>query len=265
MKVGGRVRKLVVLLSGVCRHVPDVKQFICSDMVKSLTEKQIAVSTAYELYITKKGKSNLVVFNKAVLQFSAFRLKVPEQSIVQTDLLRQILIGLQPALLEHRDLQNSKAKASEEELKHVFEEASKVAGGLKNGVLWKAPILDTWSIEQVLDHAALEKPHGLLHGPGSRVSAVKTEIDVALNAYKVECTKWGIDKFDETLLAEATRLTLLSQVTSYESQLARSLMKPLNEQFDSISKYRGLYAHVPPREILPQLLKKSTEIFAGRK
>ena len=65
--------------------------------------------------------------------------------------------------------------------------------------------------------------------------------------YKVELAKFGAN----SMTPKAEVLASEAQATMLESQLCRQLRKPKEQQ--SIVKYLGLYATVPPSKVHPTL------------
>jgi hypothetical protein len=75
----------------------------------------------------------------------------------------------------------------------------------------------------------------------------------AIKAYKAECARFGITKFDEDILKAAVELQEASQCTVLECHLCRTLAKPESEHAAGCTKYLGLYATVASKLVLPQL------------
>ena len=188
-------------------------------------------------------------------------MKTDKQSIEHKQLLTGMLLGLAAALMAHKVLQELKTTAAEAEFNHVFTKAREIAGGLRDGTIWKADVAADWTLDQVLVHAA--KEDGLLNGPGKRVPNLKVELASAWRVFKLEVSKYGVTKYKEGLELCMDEVVLLSQTTSFESQLCRSLKKPLAEQTSSITKYMALYAHVPPTAVLPQIWLRAQVIVHG--
>ena len=68
---------------------------------------------------------------------------------------------------------------------------------------------------------------------------------------------------DSALIQNAEDISLLSQITVYESQLVRTFKKDKAEWRAGCQKYMGLYAHVPEVHVQPALLaaaKKSLDV-----
>jgi hypothetical protein len=256
--------KVLVVLTAVLRMLPEL-QTLDAALIKVFTVKQQAVAKAYTTYSVKASRTNLNTFMKAVTAWQATKLTGPKQA---TDehilLLRGMLWGLKPALMEHGKVQASKKAEADAEFQHVLTNAAKIAGGLEAGRSWKADLTPDLSLQDVLDHAALEKPNGLLHGPGQQNSALKVEIEKASAQHKMECTKYSITELNQDLYKEAQRLIDLSQATVLESQLVRCFNKPLAEQTKGVEKYLLLYAHVAHGNILTQIWTNAQQIMKGR-
>jgi hypothetical protein len=191
----------------------------------------------------------------------SFKLKTDKKSTAHVALLSGMLIGLIPALKAHEALQEIKSKAAEGELNHVLTQGHAIQGGLRNGASWKADITEAHTIDQVVEIA--KAPAGLMSGPGKSISALKDEIDKAWKAYKAEVAKYGVTTYRAGLEQAVTDMATLSQTSAFESQLIRSLCKPLAEQTASITKYLKLYAHVPPDKVLPQIWLRCQVIVHG--
>ncbi len=57
----------------------------------------------------------------------------------------------------------------------------------------------------------------------------------------------------------------LSQATVLESQLIRSMKKPLDQQGKAVTKYMTLYAHVPRVQVITQIWDRAQQILHGSK
>ena len=85
----------------------------------------------------------------------------------------------------------------------------------------------------------------------------------AVKAYDVDIAKFGADYFrDIGLLAKAEKCIIDSQCTALESHLARSLRKPVAEQFSSIEKYMSLFADVDPKLVLKPLWEEAQRVLS---
>ncbi len=72
----------------------------------------------------------------------------------------------------------------------------------------------------------------------------------AVNLYNTELAKWGCEaSADDELRKLADTVVAQSQVTLFESQLARSLRKPKELVPEACDKYIKLYAGVPPTAV----------------
>jgi hypothetical protein len=76
----------------------------------------------------------------------------------------------------------------------------------------------------------------------------------AYATYIGELAKWSAsDKVCADITARKTKLVGATQLTAFESQLARCLRKDEALQQEALTKYMNLYAKVPPDEVLAQL------------
>ncbi len=253
---------LITILDSVSRLVPTNSKIVDILLVRSLVVKQQMLAAAYELYEPRKTKSNAAKLNNAVLAYFGVRLKLDRQSSEHKQFFKDCMEGIAPALSSHKALQEEKGKEAESELNQILNTADVSAGGLRDGTVWKAMVTAEMTLQQVLDLAS--EPNGLLLGPFKVVQGLKVHLSSAEMSYKAELSKWGITVYNEPLLAEVVRLSALSQACAFETQLARVFKKPLAEQPAGVVKYMGLYAGVPPADVLPQFWERAQQIVKGQ-
>ncbi len=78
-----------------------------------------------------------------------------------------------------------------------------------------------------------------------------------MKSYRSELAKYGVDKVNQDLLSAVEVVQSHSQCTAFESHLARVLKKDPSLQAEGITKYVGMFANVPPSDVLPQLWQAS--------
>ena len=164
--------------------INDHTKLFSDKVMKAIVDKAIALRTTFVAYNTSQTKSNLNAFNKAVLQWKAFKLSTGEQSHAQVNMLRSCLIGNTTALEEHMKIQSQKSGDAVKELTLHIGEYKGISCGCRDGCSWKTGIEDDWSVDRILEHASVPRT-GLLAGPGSKVSMAKDELTKAVRIYTV--------------------------------------------------------------------------------
>ena len=81
-----------------------------------------------------------------------------------------------------------------------------------------------------------------------------------MTVYRTQLAKWGAQELENEEIVKRLEVAQAnSQVTCYESQLARSLRKPRPARADSVKKYMALYASVPVASVVPRLIQAARE------
>jgi len=145
-------------------------------------------------------------------------------------------------------------------LQAVVDTAKLIAGGAKDGTVWKSMLKGTESLKEVL--AVAHAPGGLCKGPGPKVMEIKNGVREAIQMFKRDIGKMKslTDPTIKAVLSEAEDVITLSQVTVFESQLARSLNKStVEERKAGCKKYIALYASVDSDEVNKTLMKAATK------
>jgi hypothetical protein len=174
-------------------------------------------------------------------------------------MLKQVMLNnlvMVAAFQEYEHARMSRLDTSMKVFQATLIDAALIAGGLKTGGCWKDELTGTETIADILTIAHTPNK-GLTKGPGKRVQDLKSLMADSVMSFKKEVAKVGLlnDPEVQKAIAEADRLAKMSQVSAFESQLARSLVKATpQERKTSCEKYCALYAHVSEDDVHPLLL-----------
>ncbi|CAK0861826.1 unnamed protein product [Prorocentrum cordatum] len=154
-------------------------------------------------------------------------------------------------------------------LRVKIEEAQNIAGGLREGGAWKSDA-PAGPLEAVVKHA--DQAGGLLKGPGTKIQKVKEGLASAVEAFRGELAKFPyICEHPEVVAANnaafdaADEAVALSQATTLEGQLCRSLLKKDEAaRTESIIPYMAQYSHVPQKDIHPALWEAAAKAQAAK-